>query len=95
MYVEGPPQLYIAYISPEQTRQDRYQETLEVAGDKGHRIKKVAKVNESKQCMKGGLHEESVEYGVSIPSPQITQQAACYFEQTRVYIIQPFDEKCY
>ncbi len=35
MYVEEPPQLYISYVSPEQTKQDRYQETLEAAGDKG------------------------------------------------------------
>ncbi len=35
MYVEGPLPLYISYVSPEQTRQDRYQETLEGAGDKG------------------------------------------------------------
>ncbi len=38
MYVEGPPPLYISYASPEQTRQDRYKETLEAAGDKGQRI---------------------------------------------------------
>ncbi len=50
MYVEGPPPLYISYASPEQTRQDQYQETLEAAGDKGQRIKKVTKMNESKQC---------------------------------------------
>ncbi len=37
MYIEGPPPLYIS----EQTRQDRYQETLEAAGDKGQRIKKA------------------------------------------------------
>ncbi len=74
MYVEGPPTLYIAYASPEQTRQDRYQETLEAVGDKGQTIKKVTKVNESKQCMEEGLQEEPVEYGVSIPSPQLTQQ---------------------
>ncbi len=64
------------YASPEQTRQDRYQETLEAAGDKGQRIKKVTKVNKSKQCTEGGLQEEPVEYGVSMPSPQLTQQAA-------------------
>ncbi len=40
MYLEGPPPLYISYASPEQTRQDRYQETLEAAGDKGQRVKK-------------------------------------------------------
>ncbi len=28
MYVEGPPPLYISYASLEQTRPDRYQETL-------------------------------------------------------------------
>ncbi len=50
MYVEGP--------LPEQTRQDRYQETLEAAGDKDQRIKKVTKVNESKQCMEGGLQKD-------------------------------------
>ncbi len=58
MYVEGPPPLYISYASPEQTR---YQETLEAAGDKGQRIKKVTKVNESKQCMEGGLQEEKLQ----------------------------------
>ncbi len=60
--------MYISYASPEQTRQDRYQETLEAAGDKGERIKKVTKINDSKECMEGGLLEEPVEYGVSIPS---------------------------
>ncbi len=30
--------MYIPYTSPEQTTQDRYQETLEAAGDKGQRI---------------------------------------------------------
>ncbi len=44
------------------TRQDRYQETLEAAGGKGQRIKKVTKLNESKQCMKGSLQEEPVDY---------------------------------
>ncbi len=73
MYVEGSPPLYISYASPEQTRQDQYQETLEAAGDKGQRIKKITKVNESKQCMEGDLQEEPVEYGVSMPSPQLTQ----------------------
>ncbi len=34
--------------------------------------KKVAKVNESKQCMEGGLKQEPVEYGVSMSSPQLT-----------------------
>ncbi len=76
MYVEGPPPLYISYVSPKQTKQDQYQETLEAAGDKGQRIKNVTKVNESKQCMEGGLKEEPVEYGISIPSSQLTQQAA-------------------
>ncbi len=57
MYVEGPPPIYISYASPEQSKQDRYQETLEAAGDKGQRIKNVTKVNESKQCMEGGLQE--------------------------------------
>ncbi len=38
MYVEGLPPLYITYASPEQTRQDQYQDTLEAAGDKGQRI---------------------------------------------------------
>ncbi len=49
--------MYISYASPEQTKQDRHQETLEAAGDKGQRIKKVTKVNESKQCMERGLQE--------------------------------------
>ncbi len=44
MYIKGPPPLYISYASPEQTRQDRYQETLEAAGDKGQRIKKVTEI---------------------------------------------------
>ncbi len=35
MYVEGPPPLYISYASQEQIKQDRYQETLEAAADKG------------------------------------------------------------
>ncbi len=35
----------------------------------------VTKVNESKQCMEGGLQEEPVTYGVSRPSPKLTQQA--------------------
>ncbi len=48
MYIEGQPPLSISYASPEQTRQDGYEETLETAGDKGHRIKKVKKVNDSK-----------------------------------------------
>ncbi len=75
MYVEGPPPLYISHASQEQTRQGRYQEILEAAGDKGQRIKKVTKVNESKQCMEGGLQEETVEYGVLMHSPHLTQQA--------------------
>ncbi len=33
MYIEGPPQLYISYASPEEIRQDQYQETLEAARD--------------------------------------------------------------
>ncbi len=48
MYVEGPP----PYASPEQTTQDQYQGTLETAGDKGQRMIKVTKVNESNKCMK-------------------------------------------
>ncbi len=75
-YVEGPPPLDISYASPEQTKQDIYQETLETARDKCQRIKKETKVNESKQCMEGGLQEKPVECGVSMPSPQPTQQAA-------------------
>ncbi len=35
MFIEGPPPLYISYISPEQTKLDQYEETLEAAGDKG------------------------------------------------------------
>ncbi len=73
MYIEGPPPLYLSYASPEQTKQDQYQETLETAGDKCQRIKKVTKVNESKQCMEGGLQEEPIEYGVLMPSPEHTQ----------------------
>ncbi len=76
MYIEGPAPLSILYANQEQTRQDRYQETLEAAVDKDQRIKNVTKVNESKQCMEGGLQEEPVEYGVSMPSPQLTQQVA-------------------
>ncbi len=34
MYIEGPPPLYISYVSQEQTKQDQYQETLDAAGDK-------------------------------------------------------------
>ncbi len=40
MYIEGPLSLYISYASPEQTRQDQYQEILEAAGNKGQRIKR-------------------------------------------------------
>ncbi len=75
MYIERPPPLYISYESPEQTKQDQYQETLEAAEDKHQRIKKVTKINESKQCMEG-LQEEPVEFGVLMPSPQLTRQAA-------------------
>ncbi len=54
--------------NPEQTRQDQYQETLEEAGDKGQRIKKVTKINESKQCMEGGfLNEPRIIYTVNVP----------------------------
>ncbi len=35
MYIEGPPPLYITYVSPEQTKQDSCQKTLEAARDKG------------------------------------------------------------
>ncbi len=63
-------------VQNKQTWQDQYEETLEAAGDKCQRIKKVTKVNESNQCMEGGLQEELVEYGVSMPTPQLTQQAA-------------------
>ncbi len=60
-----------------QNKQDRIDiKTLEAAGEKGQRIKKVPKVNENKQCMEGGLQEEPIEYGVSMPSPQLIQQAA-------------------
>ncbi len=61
MYIERPLPLYISYASPEQTKQEQYQETLELAGDKGQWIQKVTKVNESKQYMYGGLQEEPVE----------------------------------
>ncbi len=47
MYIDGPLPLYISYASLEQTKQDRYQEILQAAGDKGQRIKKLTKVNES------------------------------------------------
>ncbi len=52
-----------SYASPEQTKQDRYQETLEAAGDKVQRIKK------------GNKSGEPVEYGIWMPTPQLTQQA--------------------
>ncbi len=74
--IEGPPPLNISYVSPEQTRHDQYQGTLEAVGNKGQRIKKVTNVNESKQCMEEGLQEEPVEYGVLMTSPQLIQQAA-------------------
>ncbi len=32
---EGPPPLYISYVSPGQTKQDRHQETLEAKVDNG------------------------------------------------------------
>ncbi len=32
--MEGPPPLYIPYVSPEQTKLDQHQETLETIGDK-------------------------------------------------------------
>ncbi len=72
MYIEGPPSMYNSYASPEQTRHDRYRETLEAAGDKGQRIKKVTKVNESKRCMERGLQEEPFEYGVLMPGAGYT-----------------------
>ncbi len=34
---------------------NRYQETVEAAGDKVQGIKNVTKVKESKKCMEGGL----------------------------------------
>ncbi len=37
---------------------------------------KVTKINESKQCIEGGLQQEPFEYEVSMSSPQLTQQAA-------------------
>ncbi len=66
-YLEGPSLLYISFASPELTKQDRYQETLEAAGDKRPKNKKLTKVNESMQCMERGLQEEPVEYGVLMP----------------------------
>ncbi len=44
--IEAAPSLYISYASPEQTRPNRYLETLEAAGHKGQRIKKVTKVRQ-------------------------------------------------
>ncbi len=77
MYVEGPPPLYISYASPEQTRQDQYHaRDTRNSRRQRQKNKKVTKVNESKQYMDGGLQEEHVDYGVSMPSPQLTQQAA-------------------
>ncbi len=32
MYIEGMASLYISYASPEQTKQEQYQETLEAVG---------------------------------------------------------------
>ncbi len=64
--------MYISYANPKQTKQDRYQEEA----DKGQRIKKVTKVNESKQYMEGGLQEEPVKHQTLMPSPQLTQQVA-------------------
>ncbi len=75
-YIEGPHPLYNSNASPEQTRQDQYQETVEATRNKGQKIKKVTKINESKQCMEGSLQEEPAEYGVLMPSPQLTQQVA-------------------
>ncbi len=49
MYVEESPPLYISYVSPEQTKYDRHQETLEAEADKNQRFRNVTKVNESKQ----------------------------------------------
>ncbi len=39
-YIEGSPPLYISYVSPQQTKQDRHQETLETVGDNGQLNKK-------------------------------------------------------
>ncbi len=49
MYIEGPPPLYISYISPEQTKQYRHQQILELVGDKGRWIEKVTKMKKNKQ----------------------------------------------
>ncbi len=56
-------------------------DSIVAAGDNGQRIKRVTKVTESKQCMEGGLQEEPVEYGVSVPSPQFIQHAAPYWDK--------------
>ncbi len=76
MYVEGPPPLYISHVSPKQTRQDQYQETIEAVGDKYQRMKKVTQIHQIKQCKERGLQKETLEYGASMPSPQLTQQGA-------------------
>ncbi len=55
MYIEGSPPLYISYAGPEQTIQDQYQETIEAAGDKGQRIKKVTKIKVSNAWKEIGL----------------------------------------
>ncbi len=34
-YIEGPHPLYISYVSPVQTKQDRHHRTIEAARDKG------------------------------------------------------------
>ncbi len=48
MHIEGPPPLYMSYVSPEQTKQDQHQETLEATG--GQLLKKKDnKMNESMQ----------------------------------------------
>ncbi len=48
----GSPPLYFSYVSPQHTKQDQNQETLEAVGDIGQWIKKVTKVKESKQWKK-------------------------------------------
>ncbi len=58
MHIQRPPPLYIWYASPEQTKQNQYQETLEAVGDKSERIKKVMKVNVNKHRMGRGLQDE-------------------------------------
>ncbi len=55
MYIEGPPPLYISYASPEQTRQDQYQETLEAAGDKGKYIEVITNVFQACTIFKEGI----------------------------------------